>query len=110
MLNKKYRLNGNFDEVYRKGIKVKGEFGMLIGLEASNIENCLFAIVIPKKVGKANKRNKFKRRVRFVLQGLLNDKYFDGLRFKFLYVSFKYPDDFSSLEREVLKQFNSFKK
>ena len=105
MLNKKYRLNQGFDYVYRNGYKVRGKYGMVIGKEDTKLKNCVFAIVIPKKFGKAIKRNKAKRWVRSIVQGLINEGFFETVKLKVLYVAFEGADDYSSLEKELLNQF-----
>ncbi len=113
MLRKKYRISEkkDFERIYRLGKKVKGQFGMLIGLESKDILNCEFGIVIGKKIGKANERNRFKRRLRYIIQSLLNEGFFETKKFKITYIAFKNPESFKELKKEVLEQFeNLFKK
>jgi ribonuclease P protein component len=106
MLNKQYRLQKDFDEVYTHGYKVKGEFGMLVGLADEKIKNSLFAVVVPKKIGKAHKRNKLKRRVKGIIQKLINEGFFEMYRLKIMYISFQYSEDFNVLEKEFIEQMN----
>ncbi len=107
MFKKIYRISQkkDFDKIYKTGKKVKGEFGMLIGLENTDLSNCEFGIVIGKKIGKANIRNKFKRRIRYVIQGLLNDGLFEKEKYQITYIAFKNPETFSDLKTELLGQF-----
>ncbi len=107
MLKKKYRISSkkDFERIYKQGSRVKGEFGMLIGLEDETLENCEFGIVVSKKVGKAHERNKFKRRVRYIIQRLINENFFNQKNSKITYIAFKNPEDFESLEKELLEQF-----
>jgi ribonuclease P protein component len=107
MLKKRYRISEkkDFERIYRTGRKVKGELGMLIGLEDVNIENCKFGVVVSKKTGKAHQRNKLKRRVRYVIQKLLNEGFFEKRSFKITYIAFKNPETYESLEKELLEQF-----
>jgi RNase P protein component len=108
MLKKAYRLlpKADFERVYNSGKKVKGEFGMLIYLEDKNLTNPEFGIVVSKKIGKANKRNKFKRRVRAVIGNLINEGFFTNRKGKITYIAFKEPSEFKPLKTELLKQFN----
>ncbi len=110
MLNKKYRLNGDYDDVFKNGDKIRGKYGMVIGKEDESLENSLFAVVIPKKVGKATQRNRFKRRVRAIIQGLIDEKFFDGIKARILYIAFECPEDYPSLEKESSKQFDKLVK
>lgn len=107
MLKKKYRISkkSDFEKIYGKGRKVKGEYGMLIGLEEKDLSNCEFGIVVGKKIGKAHERNLFKRRLRFLIQRLLNESFFENRMFKITYIAFKRPPNFKELETEVLEQF-----
>ncbi len=78
---------------------------MLIGLKDESVPNCKFGIVVSKKIGKAHQRNKFKRRVRYVIQKLLNEGFFENRYFKITYIAFKQPETFEVLEKELKKQF-----
>ena len=106
MLKKSYRISQkkDFDKIYKAGKKVKGEFGMLIGLEKEDLLNCEFGIVIGKKIGKAHTRNKFKRRLRYLMQSLINEKFFEGKQFQITYIAFKNPEHFEALKDEVFLQ------
>jgi ribonuclease P protein component len=112
MLEKRYRLSPkkDFDRVYNQGNKEKGEFGMLIGLEEKELKNTQFGIVVGKKVGKANRRNKIKRRIRYIIQNLLNEDFFENSKLKIVYIAFKEPEDFESLKKELLEQFRKLLK
>jgi ribonuclease P protein component len=107
MLKKKYRIfkKGDFEKVYANGKKVKGEFGMIIGFEDGPLHNCEFGIVVGKKIGKAHERNLFKRRIRFLIQRLLNEGFFENKRLQITYVAFKKPENFKDIEVEILEQF-----
>ena len=107
MLKKKYRISEkkDFERIYSLGKKVKGEFGMLIGLEDEKIANCEFGVVVSKKIGKAHQRNKFKRRVRNIIQNLLNQDFFEDKKLKITYIAFKNPETFEVLDKELREQF-----
>ncbi len=112
MLNKRYRISQkrDFDKIYKEGKKVKGSFGMLIGLEDKGLLNCEFGVVVGKKIGKAHERNKLKRRFRYVVQSLLNENFFEKDKMKITYIAFKNPEDFEDFKTELLEQFNTLLK
>ena len=107
MLKKKYRISDkkDFERIYRLGKKIKGEFGMLVGLEDEKVDNCEFGVVVSKKIGKAHQRNKFKRRVRNIIQELLHEGFFENKKLKITYIAFKNPETFEVLEKELREQF-----
>ena len=107
MLNKRYRISEkkDFENVYSLGKKIKGQYGMLIGLEDKDIANCKFGVVVGKKIGKAHQRNKLKRWFRNIVQRLLNEGFFKDNSLKVTYIAFKKPEDFKSFEQELLEQF-----
>ncbi len=107
MLKKKYRISDkkDFERIYHQGKKVKGEFGMLMGLKEEKTDKCEFGVVVGKKIGKAHQRNKFKRRVRSVIQDLLNEGFFKNKKLKITYIAFKNPDTFEVLNKELREQF-----
>lgn len=107
MLAKKYRISNkkDFERIYSIGQKVKGKYGMVIGLYEEGLENPKFGVVVSKKVGKAHERNKIKRRVRNIIQEALNKGLFVDKGLKITYIAFKTSSGFADLRREVLEQF-----
>ena len=112
MLKKKYRISQkkDFETVYNTGEKIKGTLGMLIGLKNEDLSNCEFGVVVGKKIGKANQRNKLKRRFRYVVKGLLNEGFFENEKFKITYIAFKNPENFKDFKEELLGQFKTLLK
>ncbi len=112
MLKKRYRISQkkDFDKIYKLGKKFKGNYGMLIGLGDEGLFNCEFGIVVGKKIGKANERNKFKRWFRYLVQGLLNEGFFEKEKLKITYVAFKKPENFENFKKELLEQFSTLLK
>lgn len=71
MLSKKYRLtkNGSFAYVYRKGQSQREQSLALTFVAGKGAPRVGFSV--PNKVGKAVVRNKLRRRLRAIVQGLM---------------------------------------
>ncbi|MBI2357292.1 ribonuclease P protein component [Candidatus Dojkabacteria bacterium] len=90
-----------FKYVYERGFKVKGEFGMLIGLTSPDISTYKVGFVVNSKIGNAVYRHLATRRLRSVFREILS-KETPPLLYE--YVAFKYPDKYESLKAELSKQ------
>lgn len=103
MLPKKFRISPNdFQRVYERGRKAKGEFGMLIALNDASMESPKMGIVVNSKVGNAVARHALTRRIRVISAPILKTVTTPTL---FQYVAFKYTDDFLALKHELSSQF-----
>ncbi len=103
MLPKKFRLSPNdFQRIYERGRKAKGEFGMLIALNDASMETAKMGIVVNSKVGNAVQRHSLTRKIREISRPILKTVTTPTL---FQYVAFKYTDDQQSLKRELTSQF-----
>jgi ribonuclease P protein component len=103
MLPKQHRLSPkDFQRLYKAGFKVRGEYGMLIGLREDGIDTPKAGIVVNTKVGNAVVRHRTTRQLREVLTKLIGE-FPSPLLYE--YISFKAPADFKDLEKEVQDQF-----
>lgn len=104
MLPNRYRFQSDkdFQRVYKNGYKVRGEFGMLIGLKDSS-PTPRFGYVVSKKVGNAVIRHKVTRWLRHLSFELTKDILKDK-QILFQYISFKDPLEFLLIEEEYTKQ------
>ena len=112
MLHKRYRINSpkDFNLIYKKGRKFRGEFGMLIALPSNDIKTNKIGLIVGKKVGNAVQRNLLTRRLRFLAGKdiILNDDILQIGTHKFSYIAYKQPETFESLERDWNKQISDF--
>lgn len=132
MLNKRNRLpqSKDFQEIYRKGYTIKGEFGMLkilnkddnvVGNTKNNRQEATeisaskptppkFGIVVGKKVGNAVNRHKHTRRIRHIiseyLQKTKKETENDLGNSKITYISHKYAENFTDLKKELERQLD----
>lgn len=114
MLASKYRIKKTkeFQQIYTKGFKARGEFGMLIflpsPLDKEAQQELKFGFVISAKIGNAITRQKVKRQLSGIFQELINEKYFTNTNGRFSYITYKKPEDYSQLQQEVHKQLKKF--
>jgi ribonuclease P protein component len=114
MLKKEYRLisSRDFKVIYRYGVKIRGEYGMLIVLPPQELctDPPRFGFVVNKKVGNAVIRHLVTRRLRSLVHKIIPEysDFFNGYRFS--YISFKEESDFSKLEKEFRWQLEKGKK
>ena len=74
MLSRKNRLSSKeFQNVFKKGKRAKGVFGMLIGLPSSN-NFPRFGYVVSSKIGNAVYRHKMTRRLRNITRLCIKDQ------------------------------------
>lgn len=105
MLPRQYRLtsNNDFQTIYKNGRKVRGTYGMLIGLKA-DVPHPQFGFVVKKKIGNAVKRHKMTKRLRHIIIDSIKELQIDDLSMKFQYIAFEYTDDFAKLTEEFKSQ------
>lgn len=108
MLSKKHRLadSREFKHVYRKGYKVRGKYGMLIGLKYSSPTQSgpKFGFVVSKKIGNAVNRHLLTRRLRGIAKEVVDSQILNNKDIKFQYVAFEYCDDYQALKKEFIWQ------
>lgn len=110
MLPKKFRLPAKeFNFVYQKGKKIRGEYGMFVFNE--NKEGYpRFGFVVSKKIGNAVLRHRMTRLIRVSVMEIVNENNFHELGFDFQYIAFKFCDKKSLLKSDmeslILKEFN----
>jgi ribonuclease P protein component len=111
MLPKKYRLTSksDFQIIYDQGTKVRGEYGMLIGLKA-DLPHPRLGIVASKKIGNAVQRHSMTRKVRHAFIELIEELKLQSLAMKFQYVSFIEAEDFDKLKEEFKNQLKELSK
>lgn len=103
MLPKQYRLSPkDFQRVYKNGFKVKGTYGMLIGLKEKDLDTPKMGIVVNTKVGNSVVRHRTTRQIREVSSKLLS-KHTSPILYE--YVSFIPVEKTSDLEKELSEQF-----
>ena len=107
MLSKQYRLttDKDFNLVYKKGKKIRGQYGMLISLPSRNPQDHpRFGFVVGKKIGNAVIRHRHTRRLRHIVKSQL-DLHEEKLKGKlFSYISYEYCDNYQDLEKELVDQ------
>ncbi|NTV77823.1 MAG: ribonuclease P protein component [Clostridiales bacterium] len=78
MLPKKYKLPAkDFRYVYSKGLKFRGQYGMLVALASSSTPK--FGFVLNKKVGNAVQRHRMTRLLRVIVMELVQELELDYL-------------------------------
>lgn len=70
-MDHRLKKNSQFNFIYKKGERVHTENFTLFAIK-SKFENYRLGISINKKIGKANKRNKLKRRIKEIVRLYLN--------------------------------------
>ncbi len=129
MLPKNLRIKNSktFQEIYKKGIKVKGTYGMSIAyLEKTSVNHSTnqpepkFGIVIGKKTAKkAVDRNYQKRRISFIIRDWINNKdnfnVINNLNGELKTVFITFPQilnqkDYKKLEKDIKKQLSKLLK
>ena len=102
MLPKKNRLKANdIKGLYSKGIKFRGEYGMLIVEKNSKVGEYEIAFVVSKKIGNAVQRHRMTRLLREISRKRIKEN-ITGLRL--VYIAFKYCDNYEKLEEEFKLQ------
>ena len=108
MLKKKYRLRKDSDYklIYKKGKRIRGDFGMLLLVSADPSSDPKIGFVVGKKIGNAVRRHQHSRRLREITRiFLLNNP--DSLKgMKISYIAHKYTDSYKELEKELNNQLD----
>jgi ribonuclease P protein component len=105
MLPKKFRLPvENFDKIYHKGEKARGNYGMLISV-SNDIDNPRIGFVVSKKIGNAVLRHRMTRILRVSFIEIINEMNLSTLQKDFQYIAFKYCDKKNLLKKEMENQF-----
>jgi ribonuclease P protein component len=108
MFPKKHKLSSKeFQTVYDRGVKFKGQYGMVITYHLPTFNDYKVGFVVSKKVGNAVKRHLTVRRLRALFRKEISSI---DTPLLYQYVSFQFPDSFSELEKEVSSQFESIRK
>lgn len=115
MISKKFRLQNShdFDTIYKKGTKLRGEYGMLIVLKPlpstdsnAKTETPKIGFVVSKKMGNAVERHNLTRQLRSISYEFLMkfEKQLPG--YKFSYIAYLKPLSYKILEEDLMKLFN----
>lgn len=103
MLAKRYRLTKRkeFDLVYNKGSKTRGQYGMLITHpQEDKISPPQFGYVVNKKMGNAVQRHRLTRQLRSITKAMLDTKE-DKLKGRlYSYVAYEQAPNYQELEKE----------
>lgn len=110
MLPKKYRLPAkDFQFLYKNGLKVRGQFGMLI-FKSNRKDSPLFGFVVSKKVGNAVARHRMTRLLRAISMEAVKEMDLENKAVSFEYIAFIFCDDYSQLREEFFDQVKKFLK
>jgi ribonuclease P protein component len=91
--------------VYSKGIKYRGEYGMLIASHST--ASSRFGFVLNKKIGNAVQRHRMTRLLRVIVLELVDELSLDQYKYSFEYVAFKFCNSKEDLKIELLNQFKT---
>ena len=109
MLPKKYRLSAkDFRYVYTKGLKYRGQYGMLVVLSSTSTPR--FGFVLNKKIGNAVQRHRMTRLLRVIVMELVKELDLDNYKYNFEYVAFEFCDSKEDLKVELVNQFKNILK
>ncbi len=102
MLPRKNRLKAkHIKGLYDRGLKSRGQYGMLISQKDSTVDEYEISFVVSKKIGNAVQRHRMTRLLREISRKNLK-KGVNG--YKFVYVAFKYCNDYEQLEKDFNQQ------
>ena len=105
-MDHRLKKNSQFNYIYKKGERVHSENFTLFAVK-SKFENYKIGFSISKKLGKANKRNLLKRRLREIVRQTAVENHFN-------YVLMAKENaaalDFLGLKKEVEKLFEKFER
>ncbi len=102
MLPRKNRLKAkHIKGLYDRGLKSRGQYGMLISQKDSTVEEYEVSFVVSKKIGNAVQRHRMTRLLREISRKNLKE----GINgYKFVYVAFKYCNEYEQLEKDFNQQ------
>ncbi len=106
MLRSKNRLklSSDFDELFKKGTRYRGEFGMLLCLPSKDSRSPKIGFVVSKKIGNAVERHLFERRVRHIVRDHLEGISEKGISLngvKCSYIAYKKCAEFKLLRSDL---------
>lgn len=102
MLPKKYRLPAKaFRNVYTRGLKFRGQYGMLVATPSQSLR---IGFVINKKIGNAIKRHRMTRLLRVSFLELVKELNIENRPLDLEYVAFEFCDSKETLKVEFEKQ------
>lgn len=102
MLPKKYRLPAkDFRNVYAKGLKFRGQYGMLVAVRSKSLR---IGFVINKKIGNAIQRHRMTRLLRVSFLELVKELNIENKLFDLEYVAFEFCDSKETIKVEFEKQ------
>ena len=105
MLSKKYRLpKEKFQYIYKKGIKIRGKYGMLIALKDDKVKTLQLGIVVNKKIGNAVARHKMTRLIRNIFMEEVKKESLEKSPTLLQYIAFEFCDEYSLLREELKEQ------
>jgi ribonuclease P protein component len=105
VLPKKYRLpKEKFQYIYKKGVKLRGRYGMLVSLKGSQLENPKLGIVVNKKIGNAVARHKMTRLIRNIFTETVKEEALEKSPALLQYIAFEFCDEYSFLKKEIREQ------
>ena len=105
-MDHRLKKNSQFNYIYKKGERVHTE-NFTLFVVRSKFENYKIGFSISKKLGKANKRNLLKRRLREIVRAIPVPTHFN---FVLMAKENATSLDFLSLKKEVSKIFEKFEK
>jgi len=105
VLSKKYRLpKEKFQYIYKKGIKIRGKYGMLIALKDDKVKTPQLGIVVNKKIGNAVARHKMTRLIRNIFMEEVKKESLEESPTLLQYIAFEFCDEYSLLRKELKEQ------
>ena len=105
MLPKQYRLpKEKFQQIYKKGFKLRGKYGMLVVLKDESLSNPKFGMVVSKKIGNAVRRHKMTRLIRNIFTSTVKENKLEKTPLFLEYIAFEYCEEYKLLEKEFGKQ------
>lgn len=100
MLPKKYRLPAKeFQYLYKKGVKAKGKYGMLISAP-NNLAKPLFGFVVSKKIGNSVHRHRMTRLLREISIEAIKKYELENAGRSFQFVAFEFCNEYKTLKDE----------
>lgn len=103
MLPKKQRLLAKeFQYLYKRGLKVKGKYGMLLSAPNSS-DRPRFGFVVSKKIGNSVKRHRMTRLLRNISMEAVREFKMENLGRSFQYIAFEFCNEYQILKDEYFQ-------
>ncbi len=104
MLPQRNKLNPiKFKSVLNQGMKIRGEYGMLVVLR-SNESSFKIGFIVSKKIGNAVARNRMTRLLREIIKKNLSEL---SNNIEAVYVAYKYCNNYEQLQKDLDKQIQT---